>query len=110
MDGIFRGSSWGSFQGWASFGVEALRDHSQSCSILLRLQGVQVLSPGESITRKMSSYTPTEEEKQRFMSRAIELSEEGVSEGHGGPYGSVIVKDGEIVGQLAVLAKDCMHV
>jgi len=47
----------------------------------------------------MSSYTPTEEEKQRFMSRAIELSEEGVSEGHGGPYGSVIVKDGKIVGE-----------
>ena len=69
-----------------------------------------MLSPGESITRKMSSYTPTEEEKQRFMSRAIELSEEGVSDGHGGPYGSVIVKDGKIVGQLAVLAKDCMHV
>ena len=48
---------------------------------------------------KMSAYTPTEEEKQRFMSRAIELSEEGVSKGHGGPYGSVIVKDGKIVGQ-----------
>lgn len=46
----------------------------------------------------MSSYTPTEKEKQRFMSRAIELSEEGVSKGHGGPYGSVIVKDGKIVG------------
>ena len=57
----------------------------------------------------MSSYFPTEEEKQRFMSRAIELSEKGVSEGHGGPYGSVIVKDGKIVGQLALLAKDCTH-
>ena len=57
------------------------------------------LSPGGSITRKMSSYFPTEEEKQRFMSRAIELSEEGASKGYGGPYGSVIVKDGKIVGQ-----------
>ena len=47
----------------------------------------------------MSSYTPTENEKRQFMSRAIQLSEEGVSKGHGGPYGSVIVKDGKIVGQ-----------
>lgn len=51
------------------------------------------------MTRKMSSYIPSEEEKQRFMSRAIELSEEGASKGHGGPYGSVIVKESKIVGQ-----------
>lgn len=48
---------------------------------------------------KMSSDIPTEEQKERFMTRAIELSEEGASKGHGGPYGCVIVKDGEIVGQ-----------
>ena len=67
-----------------------MRDHFRSCSPCI----LSTLSPGE----KMSSYTPTEKEKQRFMSRAIELSEEGVSKGHGGPYGSVIVKDGKIVG------------
>ena len=67
-----------------------MRDHSGHA---LASQ-IPTLSPGE----KMSSYTPTEKEKQRFMSRAIELSEEGVSKGHGGPYGSVIVKDGKIVG------------
>ena len=44
-------------------------------------------------------YTPTKEEKERFMSRAIELSNEGPSKGHGGPYGAIIVKDGKIIGK-----------
>ena len=61
--------------------------------------GLQRFGRYRRITRKMSSYIPSEEEKQRFMSRAIELSEEGASKGHGGPYGSVIVKEGKIVGQ-----------
>ena len=47
----------------------------------------------------MAAYVPSEEEKEKFMSRAIELSEEGASKGLGGPFGSVIVKDGKIVGQ-----------
>ncbi|CAH3020033.1 unnamed protein product [Porites evermanni] len=47
----------------------------------------------------MSSYKPTEEEKERFMSRAIELSDEGPSKGHGGPFGAVIVKGGKIIGE-----------
>lgn len=47
----------------------------------------------------MGSYEPTEEEKQRFMSRAIELSDEGPSNGHGGPFGAVIVKNGNILGK-----------
>ena len=33
------------------------------------------------------------------MSRAIELSNEGPSKGHGGPYGAIIVKDGKIIGE-----------
>ena len=33
------------------------------------------------------------------MSRAIELSNEGPSKGHGGPYGAVIVQDGKIIGK-----------
>ena len=49
--------------------------------------------------RNMSSYKPTEEEKERFMSRAIELSDEGPSKGHGGPFGAVIVKGGKIIGE-----------
>ena len=35
----------------------------------------------------------------RFMKRAIELSRQGVTGGHGGPFGTVIVKDGKIVGE-----------
>lgn len=34
-----------------------------------------------------------------FMRRVIELSERGMVGGHGGPFGSVIVKDGKIVGE-----------
>lgn len=39
--------------------------------------------------------------KNRFMARAIELSIEGVQSGRGGPFGAVIVKDGEILGEGA---------
>lgn len=48
---------------------------------------------------RMSSYIPSEDEKQKFMARAIELSEEGASKGRGAPFGSVVVKEGKIVGQ-----------
>ncbi|MGM0621118.1 MAG: nucleoside deaminase, partial [Bacteroidota bacterium] len=34
-----------------------------------------------------------------FMRRAIELAEKGMSNGHGGPFGAVVVKDGKIVGE-----------
>ena len=39
--------------------------------------------------------------KNRFMARAIELSIQGVQSGRGGPFGAVIVKDGEILGEGA---------
>ena len=42
-----------------------------------------------------------EKMKNRFMARAIELSIEGVQSGGGGPFGAVIVKDGEILGEGA---------
>ena len=38
-------------------------------------------------------------ETNRFMSEAIKEALEGISRGHGGPFGCVIVKDGEIVGR-----------
>ena len=34
-----------------------------------------------------------------FMRRAIELSKEGMRKGEGGPFGAVVVKDGQIVGE-----------
>ncbi|HKL33780.1 MAG TPA: nucleoside deaminase [Tangfeifania sp.] len=34
-----------------------------------------------------------------FMRRAIELAESGMEKGHGGPFGAVVVKDGQIVGE-----------
>lgn len=38
-------------------------------------------------------------ERKKFMDRAIELSLKGSSEGKGGPFGAVVVKNGEIVGE-----------
>jgi len=35
----------------------------------------------------------------RFMRRVLELAQQGMTGGHGGPFGSVIVKNGEIVGE-----------
>jgi guanine deaminase len=35
----------------------------------------------------------------KFMRRVLELAQKGMSNGHGGPFGCVIVKDGEIVGE-----------
>lgn len=38
-------------------------------------------------------------EEQKFLSRAVALSREGMQGGKGGPFGCVIVKDGKIVGE-----------
>ena len=35
----------------------------------------------------------------KFMRRVLELAQKGMDSGHGGPFGCVIVKDGEIVGE-----------
>lgn len=40
----------------------------------------------------------TERDK-RFLERAIELSRQGMQQGHGGPFGCVVVKGDEIVGE-----------
>lgn len=40
----------------------------------------------------------TEQDK-RFMERAIELARRGVAANDGGPFGAVVVRDGEIVGE-----------
>jgi guanine deaminase len=38
-------------------------------------------------------------EHQKFMKMAIDLSREGMSSGVGGPFGCVIVKNGEVIGK-----------
>lgn len=37
--------------------------------------------------------------KENFMNEAIKEAYDGINNGHGGPFGSVIVKDGKIVGR-----------
>jgi len=39
------------------------------------------------------------EQDEKFMRRAIELAQSGMNTGAGGPFGAVVVKDGEIVGE-----------
>ena len=39
------------------------------------------------------------QQAERFMRRAVELGHMGAEAGDGGPFGTVIVKDGEIVGE-----------
>src|SRR5690554_2976923 len=40
----------------------------------------------------------TEEDK-KFIERAIALSEEGMNNGAGGPFGAIVVKDGKIIAE-----------
>ncbi len=39
------------------------------------------------------------EQDEKFMRRAIELAQKGMENGAGGPFGAVVVKNGEIVGE-----------
>ena len=40
----------------------------------------------------------TEQDKE-FMRRAIRLAQEGIDQNAGGPFGAIVVKDGEVVGE-----------
>jgi len=39
------------------------------------------------------------EQDKEFMRRAIELAQHGIDDGQGGPFGAVVVRDGEIIGE-----------
>ncbi|MGO4705327.1 nucleoside deaminase [Microvirga sp. 2MCAF38] len=59
---------------------------------------------GEAVTKEAS-----ESDKRKFMAEATRLAIESVEKGWGGPFGAVIVKDGEIIGrgQNRVLLTGC---
>ncbi|MFQ5784141.1 MAG: nucleoside deaminase [Alphaproteobacteria bacterium] len=40
-----------------------------------------------------------ESERAAYMRRAVALAEEGMRDGHGGPFGAVIVRDGRVIGE-----------
>ena len=42
---------------------------------------------------------PMTNDEQKFLEKAIELSRKGIENKEGGPFGCVIVKDGEIIGE-----------
>ncbi len=42
-----------------------------------------------------------EKDHSYFLKRAIQLAEEGMDKGDGGPFGAVIVKDGEIIAEAS---------
>ena len=39
------------------------------------------------------------EQDEKFMRRAIELAQQGIDRNDGGPFGAVVVRDGEIIGE-----------
>lgn len=43
--------------------------------------------------------TEQDEKNKKFMRRAIELAQKGIDNNDGGPFGCVIVKNGEVVGE-----------
>ena len=42
----------------------------------------------------------TQKEKQKYMKLALKEAYTGISKGHGGPFGAVIVKDGKFWGDI----------
>jgi guanine deaminase len=40
-----------------------------------------------------------DEQDKEFMRRAIELAQKGIDGGQGGPFGALVVRDGEIIGE-----------
>jgi tRNA(Arg) A34 adenosine deaminase TadA len=59
--------------------------------------------------RQAAAATTTAADKSKFMAEATRLAIESVEKGWGGPFGAVIVKDGEIIGrgQNRVLLTGC---
>lgn len=47
----------------------------------------------------MDKQTVNRERQQEFMREAIRLAEQGVARGDGGPFGAVVVRDGEVIGR-----------
>lgn len=47
----------------------------------------------------MTENSPDQAAREQYMRRAIALAHAGMDGGHGGPFGAVIVRDGEIVGE-----------
>ncbi|NLG23179.1 MAG: nucleoside deaminase [Actinomycetales bacterium] len=43
--------------------------------------------------------TGTQQEHERFLQQAIELAGRGVAAGDGGPFGALVVLDGEVIGE-----------
>ena len=39
------------------------------------------------------------ETDEKFMRRAIEFAQNGIDKNDGGPFGAIVVKDGEIIGE-----------
>jgi len=48
---------------------------------------------------KVEKQNLSEQEKESFMRRAVELSDYGMKNKYGGPFGAVIVKGGKIIGE-----------
>lgn len=53
----------------------------------------------ENLKIKREKMNLSQEQKESFMQRAIDLSDSGMENNFGGPFGAVIVKDAKIIGE-----------
>lgn len=115
---------------WAVYIVRALETHRQpkptlakgemmpnhECpsnsdrrAFLIRTGALAALAGGASALRATPVRAALDADKRKFMEEATRLATESVEKGWGGPFGAVIVKDGDIIGrgQNRVLLTGC---
>lgn len=78
-------------------------------SFLIRTGAVTAATVGTAALQAVPARAALEPEKRKFMEEAARLAIESVEKGWGGPFGAVIVKDGQVIGrgQNRVLLTGC---
>ncbi len=79
---------------WAGYGAYVAKRRIRAAGILLALA---MLLAGACFAEPADDATAIVAENP-FMQIAIDEAIEGITQGHGGPFGAVIVRDGEVVG------------
>jgi guanine deaminase len=78
-------------------------------AFLIRTGTMAAAAAGSAMLQVTPVSAATDPDKRKFMEEATRLATESVEKGWGGPFGAVIVKDGEIIarGQNRVLLTGC---
>jgi tRNA(Arg) A34 adenosine deaminase TadA len=88
---------------------DSLPDDAGRRAFLFRTGAVVVAAAGTAALQATPVRAAMDADKRKFMEEATRLATESVEKGWGGPFGAVIVKDGEIIGrgQNRVLLTGC---